>query len=215
VRNEKCSFLHGSIALADLSVAIAVIIVIVKLMNAFEEIAAHFFEAQGYWTRVGLKIDFDKAQKRALGNPSMPRPEIDVIAFKPGPNELLVVECKSYLDSDGVRVESFEGEDSAHKDRFKLFNLEMYRQLVAENLVAQLKREGLLLSIPPTIRYVVVAGKIKSGHELRLRAIFEKNGWQLVTPTALAEGLRKFAQRGYEDDIATMIVKILERNTAS
>jgi hypothetical protein len=184
-------------------------------VNAFEQIAAHFFEAQGYWTRGGLKIDFDKAHKRAIGNPSMPRPEIDLVAFKPGKNELLIVECKSYLDSGGVRIENFEGEDSVHKDRFKLFNLETYRQLVAENLVAQLRGEGLLPSSDPTIRYVVVAGKIKTGHESRLRDIFEKNGWQLITPAALAEGLRKFAQRGYEDDIATMIVKILERNAVS
>ena len=184
-------------------------------MHAFEQIAAHFFEAQGYWTRVGLKIDLDKAQKRSVGNPSMPRPEIDLVAFKPGKNELLIVECKSYLDSHGVRVESFEGEESVHKDRFKLFNLEPYRQLVTDSLVKQLIDEGLLVSNSPTIRYVVVAGKIKTGHEPRLREIFEKNRWQLITPAALAEGLRQFAKRGYEDDLATMIVKILERNTVS
>jgi len=60
-------------------------------MNAFEHIAGRFFEAQGYWTRVGLKIDFAKEEKRAVGKSSMPRPEVDVVAFKPDRNTLLVI----------------------------------------------------------------------------------------------------------------------------
>jgi hypothetical protein len=184
-------------------------------MNAFEQIVARFFEAQGYWTRVGLKIAVTKEEKRAVGNPSMPRPEVDVVAFKPGPNELLIVECKSYLDSNGVRIESFIGEDSVHKDRLKLFNLENLRKLITEKLVAQLREEGLLLQNNPTIRYGLVAGKIKAGDEAQLREIFNNNGWLLITPGELALGLREFADRGYEDDIVTMVVKILERNTVS
>jgi hypothetical protein len=143
----------------------------------------------------------------------MPRPEIDVVAFKPGPNELLIVECKSYLDSGGVRVEGFVGPDSAHKDRLKMFNVEPLRRVVTEKLLTQLRNEHLLLSSDPTIRYGLVAGKIKAGDEARLRAIFTDNGWLLVTPGELAQGLRKFSERGYEDDIVTMVVKILERNT--
>jgi len=184
-------------------------------MNAFEQIAAHFFEAQGYWTRVGLKIAVTTEEKRAVGNPTMPRPEVDIVAFKPGPNELLIVECKSFLDSGGVRVESFIGEDSVHKDRLKLFNLKKLRELITEKLVAQLREEGLLLRNNPTIRYGLVAGKIKAGDESRLREIFNDNGWLLITPGELAQGLRKFANRGYEDDIVTMVVKILERNSVS
>jgi hypothetical protein len=70
-----------------------------------------------------------------------------------------------------------------------------------------------LLPNAPTVRYCLVAGKIKSGHESRLDAIFTDNHWRLITPDALAQGLRKFADRGYEDDIVTMVAKILERNT--
>jgi hypothetical protein len=184
-------------------------------MNAFEQIAAHFFEAQGYWTRVGLKIAVSKEEKRNIGNPSMPRPEVDVVAFKPGINELLIIECKSYLDSAGVRVESFVGDDSVHKDRLKLFNRDGLRELLTSKLLAQLRQEGLLLSSDPSIRFGLVAGKIKAGDEPQLREIFNTKGWLLITPGDLANGLRKFADRGYEDDVATMIVKILERNAVS
>ncbi len=182
-------------------------------MNAFEHIAARFFEAQGYWTLVGLKIDLTKEEKRAVGNPSMPRPEVDVVAFKPGTNDLLIVECKSYLDSSGVRVESFIGEKSIHQDRLKLFSRPQPRELITEKLLVQLKEQGLLLSKNPAVRYGLVAGKIKGEDESPLRIIFKDNGWLLVTPGELAQGLRKFAARGYEDDIVTMVVKTLERNS--
>jgi len=184
-------------------------------MNAFEQIAAHFFEAQGYWTRVGFKVDVSKEEKRAIGNPSMPRLEVDVLAFKPGRNELLIMECKSYLDSAGVRIESFVGEDSVHKNTMKLFNRDSLRGLLTSKLLAQLRDKGLLLPNDPTIRYGLVAGRIKAGDEPQLREIFNAKGWLLITPSELAQGLRQFADRGYEDDIATMVVKILERNTVN
>ena len=43
-----------------------------------------------------------KAQKREVGRPSTPRWEIDLVAYKAAKNELLAVECKSFLDSTGV-----------------------------------------------------------------------------------------------------------------
>jgi hypothetical protein len=182
-------------------------------VNAFEQIAARFYEAQGYWTLIGLKINFTKSEKRAAGNPTMPRPEVDVVAFKPGSNELLIIECKSYLDSQGVRVESFVGDSSIHQDRLKLFSRPTLRELITKKLLVQLQEQGLLSSQNPTVRYGLVAGKIKGDDERQLRAIFSDNDWLLVTPKELAQGLRKFAARGYEDDIITMAVKILERNS--
>jgi Holliday junction resolvase len=37
-----------------------------------------------------------------IGRPSSPRWDIDIIAYKGAINEVLVVECKSYLDSRSV-----------------------------------------------------------------------------------------------------------------
>ena len=136
-------------------------------------------------------------------------------AFKPGPNELLIVECKSYLDSLGVCVENFIGEKAVHKNRLKLFTREKLRRLITEKILMQLREESLLLPKNPTVRYGLVAGKIKTGHEAKLRDLFKDNGWLLITPGELAQGLRKFADRGYEDDIVTMVVKILERNAVN
>lgn len=73
-------------------------------MDAFEELVAEVLRADGYWVHQGYKIDFSTADKRALGNPSMPRPEIDLVAYKPGTGDLLSLECKSYFDSGGVHA---------------------------------------------------------------------------------------------------------------
>lgn len=180
-------------------------------MDAFETIAARFFEVQGYWTRVGVKVDITKAEKAAVKNPSMPRPELDVICWKPAKNELLIVECKSYLDSTGVRAEHFHGEE-VKDDAYKLLNRTALRELVVRALIRQLRGEGLLIGDDPAVRFILVAGKIYSDHEQSIRNIFERNGWILVTPRELAAGVRKFASRGYENDVITIVTKILERN---
>jgi hypothetical protein len=181
-------------------------------MDAFEHIAAHYFAAQGYWTRVGVKIELTKEEKCRLGSPSMPRPEIDIIAYGVAANELLIVECKSYLDSYGIRIENFFGDNQKHKDRFKLLNRPDLRKIITERLIDDLRQEGLIADRLPQIKYGLIAGKIYSDHESKLKEIFEDNHWLFVSPNELAKGLRKFAERGYENDVVTMVVKILERN---
>jgi len=174
-------------------------------------ITARFFEVQGYWTRIGVKVEITKPEKVAVKNPSMPRPELDVVCWKPSTSELLIVECKSYLDSTGVRAEHFHGQE-VKDDAYKLLNRLPLRNLVVRALIRQLRREGLLIGDDPVVKLVLVAGKIYSHHESRIREIFGRNGWMLVTPAELASGVRKFAERGYENDVITIMTKLLERN---
>jgi hypothetical protein len=183
-------------------------------MDAFETIAARFFEVQGFWTRIGVKVEITKAEKVALNNKSMPRPEIDVVAWKPGTNQLLIMECKSYLDSTGVRIEHLHGEADAENDKFKLFNRVALRELIVVALIRQLRAEGLLLGPDPSVQFVLIAGKIYSDHGPKLRAQCEDHGWRLIGPDELAQGVRRFAKRGYENDVITIVTKLLERNPA-
>jgi hypothetical protein len=99
-------------------------------MDAFEQIAARLFEVQGYWTRIGYTVELTKAQKASIGKASLPRPQLDVLAYKPAANELLVIECKSYLDSRGVMLAGFHGQLKAEKDVYKMFNRQPLRELV-------------------------------------------------------------------------------------
>jgi hypothetical protein len=180
-------------------------------MDAFEQIVARVFEVQGYWTQIGFKVELTKEQKRSLGNPSMPRPEIDIIAYKPVTNELLIIECKSYLDSYGIRTAHFDSTDNAYSKTLKLFNRPDLRNLVISELVLQLKAQGLLAS-DPKVQLCLVAGKIYSQSQPEIEKICIENGWRFMGPAQIAENIRKFASRGYENDAITMITKILDRN---
>ncbi|HEX6642587.1 MAG TPA: hypothetical protein VF215_15820, partial [Thermoanaerobaculia bacterium] len=140
------------------------------------------------------------------------RPEIDVVAWKPSTNQLLIIECKSYLDSTGVRAEHLHGDDAVENDKFKLFNRAPLREMIVMALIRQLPAEGLIIGGDPTVQFVLIAGKIYSKHEAKVRAKCDEEGWRLITPTELANGVRQFANRGYENDVITIVTKLLERH---
>jgi hypothetical protein len=181
-------------------------------VDAFETIAARFFEVQGFWTRIGVKVEITKPEKVALNNTSMPRPEIDVVAWKPATGQLLIIECKSYLDSTGVRVEHLHGDPAVENDKFKLFNRAALRELIVKALIRQLRAEGLLIGPDPAVQFVLVAGKIYAKHKELVPAACAAAGWRLIGPSELAKGVRTFASRGYENDVITIVTKLLERN---
>ena len=180
-------------------------------MDSFECIAARLLEDKGYWTRIGVKVAITKDDKRDLANPTMPRPEIDIVAFKPATNELLLVECKSYLDSDGVSMDILAPE-AKNWARLKVFHKADLKRLIEARIVAQMQATGLLPATMPQIRWVLFAGLIKPGHEQRVSESFTAAGWQLRGPEEIATQLRRFAQRGYENELATVVIKLLERN---
>ena len=73
-------------------------------MDYLEKIVKTILESEGYWARQLFKIDLSPEQKRRIGKPTMPRPEIDLLAFKPNDNIVVAMEVKSYLNSAGVRL---------------------------------------------------------------------------------------------------------------
>jgi len=181
-------------------------------MDAFESIVAQVLDVGGYWTRIGVKVDFTKEDKRAVGNPSMPRPEIDIVAYKPKTNELLLVECKSWLDSGGVNFASFSDPNSEFYNRFKIFNDARLRALVVDRLIEGLQMAGLVISEKPSVQLVLAAGQIYKKDEQNLAALFTQNGWRLITPSDITEAIRLFAKKGYENNAVTIVTKMLERN---
>lgn len=83
-------------------------------MDAFEQIVKIVLEGQGWWVRQGYKVELTKEEKVVMGRYSSPRWEIDLLAYKPESDQILIVECKSFLDSFGVRASEFidsEGPD--------------------------------------------------------------------------------------------------------
>ena len=73
-------------------------------MDYFENVIKTLLEGEGYWVRQSFKVNLTKEEKREVGKYSIPRPEIDLLAYKPNENRLLAFEAKSFLDSPGVRL---------------------------------------------------------------------------------------------------------------
>lgn len=143
----------------------------------------------------------------------MPRPEIDVVAFKPKTNELRLVECKSYLDSGGVSVRHLTP-GNRYANRLKFFGNLKLRQLVQKRVVEEFVNAGAL-GAPPKIHWELFAGCIKHGQEEEVERLLKMRKWLLRRPSAIAHALRSFADRGYEDELATVVTKLLERNPDS
>jgi len=96
-------------------------------MNAFESLVSMVLDREGFWVKPNFNVNLTKAEKRQIGRPTSPRWEIDVVAYKASSNEILAIECKSYLDSTGVRASGLIGDHRSKQSRYKLFNEPMLR----------------------------------------------------------------------------------------
>lgn len=179
-------------------------------MDSFEQVVATILERLGYWVRTSVKVALTADEKREIKRPSSPRWELDVVAYSGSRNELLVVECKSYLDSYGVRSTSFDGPKAEEETRYKLFSDEVLRRVVLSRLEAQLVEQGFCPA-GTKATLCLAAGKIY-GDPAPLRAIFEKNGWRLFESGWFVDGLRRLAGESYDNSVAAVVAKLLLRN---
>jgi hypothetical protein len=179
-------------------------------MDSFEQVAATILERLGYWVRTSVKVGLTSEEKREIGRPSSPRWELDVVAYSGSRNELLVVECKSYLDSYGVRSTSFDGPKAEEETRYKLFSDEVLRRVVLSRLETQLAEQGFC-PFGTKATLCLAAGKIY-GDPAPLRAIFERNGWRLFESGWFVDGLRRLADESYDNSVTAVVAKLLLRN---
>jgi hypothetical protein len=184
-------------------------------MNAFESLVASLLELDGYWVKPTFRVALTKEDKRRIGRPSSPRWELDLVAYKGASNEVLVVECKSYLDSQGVRADGFMGNDKSHLAKYKLFNDEVLRDTVLARLSKQLVEAGLCAD-DPKIRLCLAAGKIATeGDRRRLQGHFTSSKWHLFDDTWLREKLKEVSDSGYENQVSAIVAKLLLRGNDS
>jgi hypothetical protein len=176
-------------------------------MDAFESIVATILEAKGFWVRRSVRVQLEKSDRRSK---SAPRTELDIVAYCPATNELWMVECKSWLDSRGVKAKALMDKGHPGAKRFKLFHDDKYCNAVKAALVKQLK----LSANDPKVRLCLVAGKIAGRDFQGLKDHFEKQDWILHDAKWVQEGVKELAIRGYENDIATMTAKILRHGKA-
>ena len=177
-------------------------------MDAFESIVAAILQDERFWIRTSVKVKLELEKKR---NKSDPRTEIDVVAFRPSTNELWVVECKSFLNSPGVKLNAFLESDNRDKSRYKLFVESPYWDNVRDGLLRELKFLPGPPGNTPKVWLCLAAGKIAGADGAKLEQHFESHGWKLLGPDWLVPRMRRLAMKGYENDVMTMTAKLLLR----
>lgn len=178
-------------------------------MDAFEDLIGGLLRNDGYWVESSYKVNLTKSEKLDIGRASSPRWEIDLIAYKARTNELLVVECKSFLDSKGVCASSFcEG---IKPDRYKLFNEQRLREVVFSRLTEQLLNAGSIRD-NPDVQLCLAAGQIKSDRDREnIKAIFSEKGWRLFDEAWVRAEIKELSRGSYQNSVASVVSKMIIR----
>jgi len=179
-------------------------------MDHFEGIISTLLEAEGYWVRRSFKVNVTKDEKRRIGKPSIPRPEIDLLALNFSKNEVLAIEAKSFLDSPGVSLEQLQEEHDVPEGRYKLFTSERYRTIVLSRLRADLIDCGMANS-QTRIILGLAAGKVYQGRSEPIREFMSGKCWVFWSPEDIKKKVMALAEHGYENDAAIITAKILMR----
>jgi hypothetical protein len=177
-------------------------------MDAFESLISMLLRHNGYWTIPSFKVELTKSEKRKIGRFSSPRWEIDLVAYKGSTNEVLAIECKSFLDSRGV---VFQAGAFNPPKRYKMFIDSALRRVVLKRLAAQLVKTGACAD-RPKLKLCLAAGKIANGTDMAgLKRHFVRNDWTLFDDCWIREQLTTASKRGYENDVAFVVSKLLLR----
>lgn len=178
-------------------------------MDHFEGIIKTILEQEGYWVRQSFKVNLTKPEKRTLGKHSMPRPEIDLLLFKPTLNRIIVLEVKSFLDSTGVKLDDLMVSYKEPTGRYKQFTCSIYRRIVFNRLREDLKECGMA-SGHEEFQLGLAAGKIYKNQSDEIAELFHKKGWLFLPPHYIRSKLMSLARKGYQNDAAFLAAKVLD-----
>lgn len=202
-------------------------------MDSFEHIVSRIFAFQGYWVRPSAKVNLTTEDRMKIAesaferdkneNPqvhasleshrkaarSLPRPEIDLLAYKPQEKIILAIECKSYINSIGVQAVGFQDKNHPDASRYKIFTRPIYREVVLERLRLDLLDDRSANS-EDTIKLCLAYGKVKSEEDRDyIYQCFNSNGWGVFDERYLREKLVKMADSDYSNEILDIATKIL------
>ncbi len=176
-------------------------------MDAFEQIVAMLLERNGYWVQTAYKVCLTKEEKVRIKNPTCPRWELDVVAYRPKDNVVLVVECKSFLNSAGVGYDSFSGKNKKGARRYKLFTNPKLRNTVFSRMKKQFRKQGMILPYAK-VKLCLAAGRIRKGDEKSIEQHCKARGWGLFDRKWFRRQFEDLADAAYENDIAIMAAKL-------
>lgn len=92
--------------------------------------------------------------------------------------------------------------------RYKIFANKKLREVATARLVTQAVENGLARP-ELKVEYWLVAGHVANGSRAALSERFRAEGWELRSEEWIKEHLANMAGDAYEDDVATMVAKLL------
>ncbi|HQT01981.1 MAG TPA: hypothetical protein PLU46_03725 [Thiotrichales bacterium] len=179
-------------------------------MDYFEGLIKTLLEHEGYWVRQSFKVNLTREEKRDIGKPSIPRPEIDILAFKPGENQVIAFEAKSYLDSPGVKLNELVQSHKIPEGRYKLFTCDNYREIVFSRMKQDLIDLGMGTN-DTEITLGLAAGNVYQSKSEEIRKFLNSKGWSFLSPEDIREKVTGLAEKGYENEPSIITTKILMR----
>jgi len=180
-------------------------------VDAFETVVAGMLSQQGYWVWPSYKVKLTKREKSQIGRASSPRWEIDLVAYRGATNQILAVECKSFLDSRGVTLRALTDADTRFAVRFKLFHDATLRRVVLSRLARQLI-EVKACAPKPVVQLCLAAGRVATAEDRKgLHKHFAKKRWQFWDEKWIGDCLERMAASGYQNDVATIVAKLTLR----
>ncbi len=179
-------------------------------MDHFESIISTLLEAEHYWVRRSFKIKLESEEKHDINKPSIPRIEIDLLAFRLCKNEVIAFEAKSFLDSPGVKLSELQEVHEVPQGRYKLFTSPRYWSIIKSRLLKELIKLGMANSETQVI-LGLAAGNVYQKQSGPIREFMEEKGWRFWSPEDIKQKVEALAKRGYENDPAIITAKILKR----
>ena len=181
-----------------------------NIVQHFEAIIKTILEHEGHWVRQSFKVNLSKQDKRDIGKHSIPRPEIDLLAYNVGTNSITALEVKSYLDSPGVRYNELCESYGVPEGRYKLFTCDNYRNIV----FSRLKKDLIQLNMAnesTAINLGLAAGNVYQSKSEEIKNLFNSKGWVFWSPEDIKQKVYELASKGYENEPAIITAKILMR----
>ena len=151
-----------------------------------------------------------KEEKKKTGKPSIPRPEIDLVALNQSENHILVLEVKSFFDSPGVRLSELDIEYNKATGKYKLFTNKNYWTIVLSRLKKDFIKQGMA---DKKTRFTLglVAGNVYQNKTEEIRKLFNEKGWFFLGPDEIKDRVLALAKKGYQNSPIFMTAKILMR----
>lgn len=113
-------------------------------------------------------------------------------------------------------IKAFDGSSPKDAIRYKLFAHD--GDILRENIFQRLRYQFIELGLcreDTKISLALACGRIATAFDRdALRAHFQKHGWELLDENWITERIQKMASEGYENHMAVIVSKLLDRNGA-